>query len=76
METEVKTLWYLGLDQKGGSTLFYNEQARNWSLWRSEATTWLSEYVANEHLATNKQRNNVPLNTRVVTIKITIEEVV
>ena len=74
MEDEVKVLWYLGLEQVDGRTLFYNEHNRNWSIWRRDATGWAFERVAVEHLATNKQRNSVPQNTKVIKVTTIVEE--
>ena len=75
METEVKTMWYIGLAQEDGSTLFYNEHQRNWSIWRRDATSWLFEGVAEEHLWDNIQRKNVPPNAKAVGVKQTVEEI-
>lgn len=75
METEVKTFWYIGLDQVDGSTLFYNEMNRNWSKWRRDASAWLAEWVAVDHLKDNIERKNVPVNAKAVGIRQTVEEI-
>ena len=74
METEIKTFWYIGLEQEG-STLFYSEQNRNWSIWRSEASGWLTKDVAEARLRGNIERNNVPRNAKVVGVRLTTEEI-
>ena len=75
METEVKNYWYIGLPQEGGSTLFYSTQNRSWTIWRRDASAWLSEFVAEGNLKDNIQRGNVPSNAKVVGVRQTVEEI-
>ncbi len=75
METEISVMFYIGLKQKDGSTLFYNEMNRNWSIFRRDAMGWVSESVAGSRLESNITRSNVPQNAEVVGIRTTIEEV-
>ena len=75
METEVKTLWYIGLPQEDGSTLFYNDHKRSWTIWRRDASAWMSEFVAEGHLMENIQRKNIPSNAKAVGVRQTTEEI-
>ena len=72
METEVKTSWFIVLIEPDNTVLYYNEDDRNWTLFRRDATSFIFENSAVDRLESNIKRNNVPSNSKVIKVTTTI----